>query len=121
MGGTSITEAHISTLTDSIILLRYVEMFGEMKRGMTVLKMRGSTHDKGIREFTIDQDGMHLGAPFRNVTGIMAGTPAYVSPSELERLWTKFDERSPGRDGELNFTDIGERRRGSDRRQSDGP
>ena len=53
---TSITEAHISTLTDSIILLRYVEMFGEMKRGLTVLKMRGSAHDKGIREFTIDKE-----------------------------------------------------------------
>src|SRR5688572_20949125 len=37
MGGSSITESHISTLTDSIILLRYVEMFGEMKRGITVL------------------------------------------------------------------------------------
>ncbi len=35
MGGSSITEAHISTLTDSIILLRYVEMYGEMKRGLT--------------------------------------------------------------------------------------
>jgi circadian clock protein KaiC len=92
MGGTSITEAHISTLTDSIILLRYVEMFGEMKRGMTVLKMRGSVHDKGIREFRIDQDGMHVGVPFRNVTGIMSGTPAYVSPGELERIWTDFDE-----------------------------
>src|SRR4029077_17614392 len=55
MGGASITEGHISTLTDSIFLLRYVEMFGEMKRGITVLKMRGSIHDKDIREFTIDQ------------------------------------------------------------------
>ncbi len=54
MGGSSITETHISTLTDSILLLRYVEMFGEMKRGMTVLKMRGSIHDKGIREFNND-------------------------------------------------------------------
>src|SRR5262245_45500237 len=62
MGGTSITEAHISTLADSMILLRYVEMFGEMKRGMTVLKMRGSVHDKRIREFRIDSEGMHLGA-----------------------------------------------------------
>jgi circadian clock protein KaiC len=33
MGGSSVTEAHISTITDSIILLRYVEMFGEMRRG----------------------------------------------------------------------------------------
>jgi circadian clock protein KaiC len=91
MGGDSITEAHISTLTDSIILLRYVEMFGEMKRGLTVLKMRGSVHDRRIREFTIDGRGMHLGRPFRNVTGILAGTPVHVSPADIERAWTHHD------------------------------
>ncbi|HSU96637.1 MAG TPA: circadian clock protein KaiC [Gemmatimonadaceae bacterium] len=91
MGGTSITETHISTLTDSIILLRYVEMFGEMRRGITVLKMRGSTHDKGIHEFTIDRSGMHLGHPFRNVTGILAGTPVHLSPGDIERVWSMFD------------------------------
>jgi circadian clock protein KaiC len=93
MGGTSITEAHISTLTDSIILLRYVEMFGEMKRGMTILKMRGSVHDKGIREFTIDKGGMHLGRRFRNVTGILAGTPVHLSPGDVERVWETFDDK----------------------------
>jgi circadian clock protein KaiC len=102
LGGSSITETHISTLTDSIILLRYVEMFGEMKRGITVLKMRGSIHDKGIREFTIDQNGMHLGRRFRNVTGILSGTPVHVTPHELERVWSSFDAESeqsarPGR------------------------
>ncbi len=87
MGGDSITESHISTLTDSIILLRYVEMFGEMKRGLTVLKMRGSWHDKAIREFTIDKGGMIMGRPFANVTGILAGAPVHVSPADLERVW----------------------------------
>jgi len=91
MGGSSITEAHVSTLTDSIILLRYVEMYGEMKRGMTVLKMRGSEHDRGIREFTVDQRGMHLGRRFRNVTGILAGAPMHVSPHDLERAWSDFE------------------------------
>jgi len=66
LGGSSVTEAHISTLTDSIILLRYVEVFGAVKRGMTVLKMRGSDHDRDIREFSIDADGMHIGEPFRS-------------------------------------------------------
>jgi circadian clock protein KaiC len=117
MGGTSITEAHISTLTDSIILLRYVEMFGEMKRGMTVLKMRGSIHDRGIREFLIDQDGMHLGAPFRNVTGIMTGAPAYVSPGELERAWTTFEERQRLTADGGSTPDLAERRTGADRRR----
>jgi len=91
MGGASITETHISTLTDSIILLRYVEMFGEMKRGLTVLKMRGSAHDKDIREFTIDRHGMHVGRRFRNTTGVLAGTPVHVSPSDLERVWSHYD------------------------------
>lgn len=92
LGGSSITEAHISTITDSIILLRYVEMYGEMRRGITVLKMRGSMHDKDIREFTIDHKGMHIGHPFRNVTGILAGTPMYTTQNEVERLSNLFDE-----------------------------
>jgi circadian clock protein KaiC len=66
-------------------------MFGDMKRGLTVLKMRGSWHDKAIREFTIDKGGMRLGRPFRNVTGILSGTPVHVSPSDIERVWRQFD------------------------------
>lgn len=92
LGGSSITEAHISTITDSIILLRYVEMYGEMRRGITVLKMRGSMHDKDIREFTIDNKGMHIGHPFRNVTGILAGTPMYTTQHEVERLSNLFED-----------------------------
>lgn len=78
LGGGSVTEKHISTLTDAIILLRYVEMFGEMRRGITVLKMRGSRHDHAIREFTIEGDGMHIHAPFRNVGGILSGVQRLV-------------------------------------------
>jgi KaiC/GvpD/RAD55 family RecA-like ATPase len=39
--------------------LRYVDVFGEMRRGITVLKMRGSLHDRNIREYLIDSQGMH--------------------------------------------------------------
>jgi circadian clock protein KaiC len=90
MGGTSVTDAHISTITDSIILLRYVEMFGEMRRALTVLKMRGSMHDKDIREFTIDSQGMHIGKTFRDVVGILSGSPTHVSIQEVERLKDMF-------------------------------
>ena len=90
MGGTSITEAHISTITDSIILLRYAEIFGEMRRGLTVLKMRGSAHDKDIREFTIDSSGMHIGLPFRNITGIISGRPTSTSAHEVDRIGELF-------------------------------
>jgi circadian clock protein KaiC len=96
MGGTSITETHISTITDSIILLRYVEMYGEMRRGLTVLKMRGSKHDKDIREFIIDGKGMHIGKPFRDVTGILEGSPKHVAPAEMERIGALFEEEKVG-------------------------
>jgi circadian clock protein KaiC len=85
-GGSSVTEAHISSITDTIVLLRYVELYGEMRRGLTVLKMRGSTHEKDIRELAIDNRGMHIGAPFRNVAGILAGTPMQIGAVEMERL-----------------------------------
>jgi len=90
MGGTSITEAHITSITDSIILLRYVELYGEMRRCLTVLKMRGSRHDKDIREFTVDSEGMHIGKAFRNVSGILAGNPVHVVPGEADRIGSLF-------------------------------
>ena len=92
LGGSSVTEAHISTLTDSIILLRYVELGGQMRRGLTVLKMRGSRHDKEIREFTIDDQGMHLGPAFHNVAGIISGNPRQLTVDEVSRIEGLFDD-----------------------------
>lgn len=94
MGGTSITEANISTITDSIIVLRYVEMYGEMKRGLAVLKMRGATHDKSIREYTIDSDGIHIGKPFKNISGILSGNVVHVPKNETERIEEMFTEEN---------------------------
>lgn len=87
-GGSSATEAHISSITDTIILLRDVELSGEMRRGLTVLKMRGSPHDKAIREFVIEGGGMKPGTAFRNVGGILSGHPAQLPwpPVEPEHL-----------------------------------
>ncbi|MFC1543215.1 circadian clock protein KaiC [Candidatus Neomarinimicrobiota bacterium] len=96
MGGTSVTEAHISTITDAIILLRYVETYGEMRRGLTVLKMRGSAHDKEIREFTIDGKGMHIGKAFRDITGILTGAPAHAVTAEVDRVGSLFQEGDGG-------------------------
>jgi circadian clock protein KaiC len=89
-GGESVTETHISTITDTIILLRYVELQGEMRRGLTVLKMRGTFHDKGIREYRIDGEGLHVLAPFRGVHGILSGSPTYVFDTERARLSEMF-------------------------------
>lgn len=74
-GGDSITEAHISTITDAIILLRYVEIGGDLRRGISVIKMRGSQHAKSIHEYVIDNRGMRITEPFANVHNIILGVP----------------------------------------------
>jgi len=86
LGGESITETHISTLTDAIIILRYVEMHGQMRRGLTVIKMRGSWHEKEIREFMVDQNGCNIKKPFLGVEGIMTGMARSVTRMEEEEL-----------------------------------
>lgn len=73
IGGETASEQHISTLTDSIILLRYMQEQDTMHRGLMVLKMRGSEHAKEIRRFTIDGSGMHLGEPFKGAPNVFAG------------------------------------------------
>ena len=73
IGGESVSEQHISTLTDSIILLRYIQEQNTMHRGLIVLKMRGSEHAKEIRRFSIDSSGMHLGGPFEDAPNVFSG------------------------------------------------
>ncbi len=90
-GGDSVTEAHISTITDAIVLLRYVEISGVLRRGIAVIKMRGSQHDKQVREFTINYEGLHLGEPFKNIQNIILGVPTATGPSESEQLGDMFE------------------------------
>ncbi len=85
-GGDSVTEAHISTITDIIVILRYVEINGMLRRGTAVIKMRGSQHEKAVYEFTIDGNGLHIGEPFQNVQNIILGIPSSTAPSEVQQL-----------------------------------
>jgi circadian clock protein KaiC len=92
-GGDSITEAHISTITDIIILLRYVEIKGLLRRGIAVIKMRGSQHQKSIYEFTIDSEGLKIEKPFGSVSNIILGTPMETFYEEKEQLNQLFHDK----------------------------
>lgn len=96
IGGSSITEEHISTLTDTIVLLRYVESFGEVRRGLLVLKMRGSHHDPRIRQYSIDDNGMHIRRPLENVHGLLFGSPMHVDPELAEKIRQAEESGSAG-------------------------
>lgn len=74
LGGASHSESHLSTVTDLIVLLRNTEVAGALRRGMVVLKMRGSRHDKDVREFTVDSNGLNVGPPFSEPFGLAEAT-----------------------------------------------
>ncbi|PSF37228.1 circadian clock protein KaiC [Aphanothece hegewaldii CCALA 016] len=97
MGAHSITESHISTITDTILMLQYVEIKGEMSRALNVFKMRGSWHDKGIREYTINQDGPEIRDSFRNYERIISGSPTRITvdeKTELSRIMRNMKEKT---------------------------
>jgi circadian clock protein KaiC len=69
----------ISFLTDDIIRLRYVEIDGQLRKVLVVVKMRGGDHSKDIREYVIDERGMVIIAPHRtDYTRLTSGLPVRV-------------------------------------------
>jgi circadian clock protein KaiC len=80
-GVTQITGTGISPIMDIVILLRYVEIKSQMRKAISVLKMRGSNHDKEIREIIITEKGVEIRLPFIEYSGILSGNPT-KTPSE---------------------------------------
>ena len=62
-------------LTDGIILQRYIELDGELRRIMAVVKMRGSQHSKQLRLYEITNKGLVIGNSLPGYEGLMTGTP----------------------------------------------
>lgn len=78
----------ISYIADAVLLLRYFEAGGEVRKALAVIKNRGGGHENAIRELRIDQNGLRIGAPLTAFQGILTGTPTYVgqaSPLLAER------------------------------------
>jgi circadian clock protein KaiC len=65
----------ISFLTDDILRLRYIELAGELRKVLMVVKMRGGAHSQAIREYTITAAGLVLGEGLAAYHGLVTGTP----------------------------------------------
>lgn len=64
---------HASYLADNIIFLRYIELQGELKKAIGVLKKRMSDFDPAIYEFYITSEGIHIGKKYNDISGILSG------------------------------------------------
>jgi circadian clock protein KaiC len=68
----------VTYLADTVILLRYFEAVGEVRRAMSVIKKRSGGHEKTIREFSIGQNGLSVGPALTNFHGVLRGVPNFV-------------------------------------------
>ena len=74
----------VSYLADCVILLRYFEAQGAVRKAISVVKKRSGTHESTIREFDIGPDRVRVGEPLSDFHGVMTGVPQYVgSPGPL--------------------------------------
>ena len=68
----------VTYLADTVIMLRYFEAFGRVRRAMSVVKKRTGPHENTIREFHINDQGLSLGEPLQEFQGVLRGVPTYV-------------------------------------------
>lgn len=71
------TDIDISYLADTVMMLRFFEAAGEVRKSIAVIKTRTSDHERSIREFVIDSNGISIGEPIRSFSGILSGSPVY--------------------------------------------
>lgn len=72
----------VTYLADTVILLRYFEALGRVRRAVSVIKKRAGSHEDTIREFSISNSGLSLGSPLEQFQGVLRGIPVFVGERE---------------------------------------
>ena len=80
IGSQMTTPVDATYLADAVILLRYFENKGEVRQAISVMKKRGSKHERTLRDFRLDGGGITIGGPLREFRGVLTGVPIYVGP-----------------------------------------
>lgn len=73
----------LTYLSDNVLLLRYFEADGEIRRTVSMVKKRTGHHESSIREFKISSDGIHVGPRLEGFRGVLTGTPVYDGKERL--------------------------------------
>jgi circadian clock protein KaiC len=72
----------VTYLADTVLVLRYFEAFGQVRRAVSVLKKRTGRHENTIREFSIGNTGLKVGLPLDKFQGVLRGVPQYVGQTD---------------------------------------
>ena len=83
----ALPDGGISFLVDSIVSLKHVEIESTVRKALVVWKMRGSDHDKRLRQYEITLHGIEVSAPFLNYEGLLTGSPRRSMTEEAANNW----------------------------------
>ena len=92
-GAFSVSEVGLSFLVDCIVALRPVEIESSLRKALAILKMRGSDHDKRLREFQVTPNGIKIESAFTNYEGLMGGSPRRVASEKFVDLFRGAAEK----------------------------
>ncbi|MCW2363919.1 MULTISPECIES: ATPase domain-containing protein [Sphingobium] len=76
----------ITYLADTVVLLRYFEAVGHVRRAISIVKKRSGVHENTIREYRIDAQGITIGEPLTHFQGVLRGIPTMVGAGNLMDL-----------------------------------
>ena len=68
----------ISYLADSVLMIRYFEAFGAVRRAISVVKKRSGDHESQVRELHISSAGISVGEPITTFQGVLSGRPTFI-------------------------------------------
>ena len=77
-GATMQSPVDLSYLADTVIVLRYFEASGAIRQALSVIKKRSGAHERTIREFKLDSQGVRVGEPLAEFHGVLTGVPTYT-------------------------------------------
>ena len=80
--GSMQAEVDVSYLSDTVLLIRYFEVEGSIRRSISALKKRTGEHESMLRELRFDKRGIHIGKPLSNFRGVLTGVPELLGPAE---------------------------------------
>lgn len=78
LGGNMSSTIDASYLADNVLLLRHFEYNGEVRQAVSVFKKRGSAHERSIREYSINAQGVHVGKVLHQFHGVLTGVPTFA-------------------------------------------
>lgn len=76
------TPVDVSYLSDSVLLLRYFEAGGRIRKAISAIKRRSGSHEDVIRELSVRRGGVHVGEPLISFSGVLSGVPRFHGPLE---------------------------------------